>query len=85
MCTHHQVGQAGQLPEDKVKMDIERFPRQAEGVPTDRSWDLVNMSLEVVFLQKQSYDMNRDVVSIATRSRSSVIHYYQTEDNLHLS
>ena len=36
MCTHHQDQQAGQLPQGKGEMGIERIPGQAERLPTDR-------------------------------------------------
>ena len=36
MGTHHQDRQAGQLPQDESQMGTARFPKQAEGLPTDR-------------------------------------------------
>ena len=36
MGAHHRDRQAGQLPQGKGQMGTERFPRQAEGLLTDR-------------------------------------------------
>ena len=73
MGAHHQDRQAKELPQGEGQMGTARFPRQAQGLPTNRfpcfhktrtSDELPDGSLQklkTAFLQGQSYDVN-DVV-----------------------
>ena len=45
-----------------------------------RSWNIFHIDLKTAFLQGQSYGVNRDVVSIATRSRSSCLYCCKIEE-----